>query len=55
VHCHKFSKIKNTKSLITFLQCDIKNQNIKYDIFLINKGSTAENFSPIGATFGARR
>jgi hypothetical protein len=33
MHCHKFSKIKNTKLLITFLQCEIKNQNIKYDIF----------------------
>jgi hypothetical protein len=53
VHCHKFSKIKNTKSLITFLQCEIKNQNIKYDIFKINYGSSAENFSSIGTTFGA--
>jgi hypothetical protein len=55
VHCHRFSIIKNTKSLETFLQCEIKNQNIKYDNFLINKGSSAENFSQIGATFGARR
>jgi hypothetical protein len=55
VHCHKFSKIKNTKSLKTFLHCEIKNQNIKYDFLKINKGSSAENFSSIGATFGARR
>jgi hypothetical protein len=53
VHCHKFSTTK--KTLITFLHCEIKNQNIKYNIFKINKGSSAENFSAIGATFGARR
>jgi hypothetical protein len=28
----------------------VKNQSIKYDIFKINKGSDAENFSPIGVT-----
>jgi hypothetical protein len=32
-----------------------KNQNIKYDIFLNKKGSNAENFSPIGATFESCR
>jgi hypothetical protein len=26
-----------------------------YDIFKINEGSHAENFTQIGATFGARR
>ncbi len=34
-----FFKIKNTKSLITVLHCEIKNRNMKYDIFEINKGS----------------
>jgi hypothetical protein len=32
-----------------------KNHNMKYDILKINKGSNAENFSHIGATFGTRR
>jgi hypothetical protein len=32
-----------------------KNQSIKYDIFKINKGGNAENFSQIGATFGVCR
>jgi hypothetical protein len=33
---------------------DKKNQGIKLDIFLKIKGSHAENFSQIGATFAAR-
>jgi hypothetical protein len=32
-----------------------KNQSIIYSILKINKGSNAENFGLIGATFGARR
>jgi hypothetical protein len=32
-----------------------KNQSIKYDILKINKGSNAENFSPIEATFDVCR
>ncbi len=32
-----------------------KNQSIIYSIFKLNKGSNAEHFGLIGATFGARR
>jgi hypothetical protein len=51
----KFSKIKDTKSLITFFTVRYKNRSIAYDILKLNKGSKAENFSPIGVTIGARR
>jgi hypothetical protein len=52
-------KNKNAKLLITFRQCEIKkikhkisiqNQRIKYDIFLINKGSSTENFRRLSLT-----
>ncbi len=49
VHCKKY---KNTPSLRTFQQCQIENQRIKYEIYKNKLGSIADNFSPIGATFG---
>jgi hypothetical protein len=51
----KIPKIKTTILLNNFLTVRDNKSKHKYDIFKINKGSNAENFSQIGATFGVCR